>query len=195
MTKIKNYIILLIIALLSYFAYYFYDKFSSPEKLIEQAIKEGSEEAIKEAVMLGLKGISLSQGEGGIEFWRLKASWAGLHEKDGSIEVQKPKVEYNLGEGKSETDIVYANSDHGLITENQTKLNMWGNVVVYRGEDTITGKRLVYNSKDRTLIFPEGAKLSSPKADGVFGVLIWNMDLNEIYGQHNIAIDIKPQVK
>jgi hypothetical protein len=134
-----------------------------------------------------LKGLSLVQGEKGIEFWRVKASWASMKQSDASIDMQEPNVWYTVGEEKSD-DLVYAVSRYGRITDNQRVLTMWDDVVLTRMQQTITAPRMVYYADKRTLHFPEGANIDTKTESGKCSILSWSMGDNIVSGEHGVEV-------
>ena len=130
---------------------------------------------VVEAATLAIKGISLFQGEKGFEFWRLKAEWAAMNQDKGIVDVKEPKVRYTLGE-PADNDYVYATSGLGRVSEEQTVLTMWDNVVLTRGNDTLSGPEMVYRTDERVVRFPQGGRMDRPSMHGLFSVLVWSMD-------------------
>ena len=143
-----------------------------------------------DAAALVVKGVSLLQGEKGFEFWRLKAEWAAMHQKDDVIDVREPKVRYTLGEGGSE-DYVYVSSDLGQVTDGQRRLTLWPKVRLTRGDAVVTGPKVVYTAGDRVVQFLDGAEFDSPEICGTFARLRWSMSLNRIDGEDGVDITFK----
>ena len=134
---------------------------------------------VVEAATLAIKGISLFQGEKGFEFWRLKAEWAAMNQDKGIIDVKEPKVRYTLGE-PADNDYVYATSELGRVSDEQTVLTMWDDVVLTRGNDRLSGPEMVYRTDERVVRFPRGGRMDRPSMHGLFSVLVWSMDDNTV---------------
>jgi hypothetical protein len=154
------------------------------------SVPGGEEDALLDAATLAIKGISLIQGEGGFEYWRLKANWAGMSEKDGDIDVREPVVRYNLGE-KGNEDFVHVVAELGRISDNQRVLTLWRNVVLTHDDAVMTGPVLIYQADTRHVFFPEGADLENGKMTGTFTTLRWNMRTRVIEGEQGIDIVFK----
>lgn len=147
-------------------------------------------EPLIEAAALAMKGLNLMQGEKGLEFWRLKADWAAMHQDSGVIDVREPRVRYTLGDGSKE-DYVFVVSQLGKITDDQRVLTMWDHVVMTHGQDVLTGPLLVYKTDERIARFPDGAEFENPGMDGAFGNLQWNMDTNLLDGGNGVVVVFK----
>lgn len=149
-----------------------------------------SDKAPEDMLGLAIKGISLFQGEGGLELWRLKASWAHMTEEGGVIDVDSPVVRYTLGDPALE-DYLDVVAQKGRITDNQRHLALWGDVVVTRAEQKVTGARLDYDAATRTMVFPEGAQLDGPSASGSSRLFTWNLADNVMTGEGGVSILLK----
>jgi 3-deoxy-D-manno-octulosonate 8-phosphate phosphatase (KDO 8-P phosphatase) len=157
---------------------------------VPAAVAGSEEEALLDAATLALRGISLMQGEGGFEYWRLRANWASMDEKQGVIDVREPVVRYNLGENGQE-DFVRAVAELGRISDNQRVLTLWRNVVLTHDNAVMTGPRLVYQANSRSVSFPEGAALEDETVSGVFTRLTWDMSTRIIEGRQGISLVFK----
>ncbi len=146
--------------------------------------------ALEEALGLAVRGVSLFQGEDGFELWRLRASWAHISREGGVVEVDAPVVRYTLGDPALE-DYMDVTSLKGRVTDNQRRLALWGNVVVTRGEQTVSGKRLDYDASTRTMVFPEGAGLDGPTASGEASRFSWNLEKNVMTGEGGVSVLLK----
>jgi 3-deoxy-D-manno-octulosonate 8-phosphate phosphatase (KDO 8-P phosphatase) len=164
--------------------------FCSGGRSAPAAAPGSEEEALLDAATLALKGISLMQGEGGFEYWRLRANWASMDEKDGAIDVREPVVRYNLGENGQE-DFVHVVAGLGRISDNQRVLTLWRDVVLTHGDAVLTGPRLVYHANSRRVVFPEGAELENGDVSGLFTTLTWYMNTRVIEGEQGISLVFK----
>ncbi len=149
-------------------------------------------QSIDEALGLALKGVSLVNGENGIELWRLKASWAHLEQEGENILVDQPVVRYTLGDPTQE-DYLDVRADKGRITENQRYVDLWGHVVITRAEETLTTSRTQYDSQSRIMSFPEGVRFEAPKSFGTASVVSWNLNTNAIESTNGVELVLKAQ--
>jgi 3-deoxy-D-manno-octulosonate 8-phosphate phosphatase (KDO 8-P phosphatase) len=159
-------------------------------KNVPAAAPGSEEQALLDAATLAIRGISLMQGEGGFEYWRLRANWASVDEKEGVIDVREPVVRYNLGENGQE-DFVRAVAELGRISDSQRVLTLWRNVVLTHDEAVMTGPRLVYQANTRNVSFPDGAALEDGNVSGVFTRLTWDMRTRIIEGKQGISVVFK----
>lgn len=162
----------------------------SPGSTVTTAPETESGKAPEDMLGLAIKGISLFQGESGLELWRLKASWAHITEEGGVIDVDSPVVRYTLGDPALE-DYMDVAAQKGRITDNQRHLALWGDVVVTRAEQKVTGPRLDYDAATRTMVFPEGAQLDGPSASGESRLFTWNLADNVMIGEGGVSILLK----
>lgn len=139
------------------------------------------------AIGLAIQGISLMNGEDGIELWRLKATWGHLSKDGDTVTVDKPVVRYTLGDPALE-DYLHVRSDNGRITDAQRYLRLWDNVVLTRGEETVTGPVLDYDAKTRVLVLPDGAALAGPKGTLHADTLTWKLDDNVLKADGNVDV-------
>lgn len=145
--------------------------------------------SLEDSLGLALKGVNLSQGENGIELWRLKASWACLSKDRESIQVDSPTVQYLLGDGLN-NDTITVRSDKGKIVENQNTIILWKNLLIAQDNKSITGPYMVYDTKKRHIYFPDGAQFTSPQATSAAGKVSWDLKSNIISGKNGIKVTI-----
>ena len=144
------------------------------------------------AIGLAIQGISLMNGEDGIELWRLKATWGHLSQNGDTVTVEKPVVRYTLGDPALE-DYLHVRSNQGRITDAQRYLRLWDSVLLTRGEEVVTGTVLDYDAKTRVLVLPEGATLLGPKGNLRTDVLTWKLDDNILKADGNVDVLLLPR--
>lgn len=163
------------------------DTAQQPEAFGE-AIVEGNEGVAREtqgAFDLALKTITLSQGEGGFELWRLKAEWANLHKKDDRIVVEQPRLTYFMREdGK----ILHVFSDTGDVDQKTQILRFIDNVRVTQESKLITGELLVYNGNEKTMTFPQGCAFEDTSVRGSARELVWHIERQLIEAEGDIYV-------
>lgn len=143
------------------------------------------QENLDEAIGLALKGINLVQGEKGIELWRLKATWAALHQEEGFIDVKLPDMVYRVGDAETPLHVTAA---QGEIEQDQKNLRLWGDVVCTYEDSILTSSLMTYDGKSRVMTFPEGATITGPSAHGFAEVLTWDLTTNIIDGQGGVKV-------
>lgn len=145
--------------------------------------------SLEDSLGLALKGVNLSQGENGIELWRLKASWARLSKDRESIQVDSPTVQYLLGDGLNNNAIT-VRANKGKIVENQNTIILWENLLIAQDNKSITGPYMVYDTKKRHIYFPDGAQFTSSQATSEVGKVTWDLKSNIISGKNGIKVTI-----
>jgi len=134
--------------------------------------------------------MQLFNGDQGKELWRLKASWGNIVRNGEEIELESPDVRYTLGDPELE-DYLYVQARKGKITDKQQVVEMWGDVVVRHGEETVTGPLLTYDSRTREMRFPKGAVIDGPTADLHTPFLRWKMDDNLMQAEQGVDATLK----
>ncbi len=166
----------------------------SSEAKIREEIAEKVDEAAVEDIGLVLQNILLSQGEDGNELWRLNASYASISTEEDKTSVEKPVVQYTLGD-PAEKDYIDVTADTGHITEKQRFLLLEGNVEVRRADQYIKAPMMRYDAQERLMIFPEGAHVESPNGEGFAKYLTWHLDKNILQAKNRVDIVIKAAQK
>ncbi len=141
-----------------------------------------------DSVSLALKAITLSQGEKGLEIWRLKASWAGMAQKDGLISVEKPRLVYYMPPDNQE---LHVDADTGDIDQKNQILRFVGHVSATLEDRSLTGGLLVYNGADKTMTFPEGASFHNPDMSGSANRVVWRMEDRVVEAEGDIQIEFQ----
>ena len=149
-------------------------------------------DAADEAVDLAIKTMSLSQGEGGFELWRLKAEWANLRKRDDLIIVEEPRLTYNMRE---QDKILFVESRTGDINQKQQVLRFIENVRVTQEDKRLTGPLLVYSGADKTMTFPQGCDFIDTGVTGAMDKLVWHIDRQFIEGDGNVKVFLEGPAK
>ena len=125
------------------------------------------------ALDLALKTISLSQGEGGFELWRLKAAWANVQKQDERILVDEPRLTYFMRE---EGQVMYVQSETGEVDQKSQILRFINKVRVTQNDKLLTGDLLVYDGNAKTMTFPDGGDFASTDVSGNARSIVWHID-------------------
>lgn len=133
---------------------------------------------ISEPLTLALKTIRLSQGQGGLETWRLKATWANMLREDGKIIVQKPYLTYFMNDEKS--SVMYVTSEQGDVDQKTQVMRFMDNVSVTKEDTLLKGPLLIYNGTESTMTMPDGGDLTGATMSGSAKVMVWDMKNNRI---------------
>ena len=139
------------------------------------------------ALDLALKTITLSQGEGGLELWRLKAEWANIQKENDQIFLIKPRLTYFMEDGK----ILYVESDTGDVDQKNQILRFIDTVRITQEDKLLTGNLLVYNGTAKTMTMPLGAELTATGVDGRGNRLVWHIDTKIIETTGDILVHME----
>ena len=145
-----------------------------------------------DAVDLAIKTVSLSQGEGGFELWRLKAEWANLRKRDDTIIVEQPRLTYNMRE---EGKVLFVESHTGDINQKTQVLRFIEDVRVTQESKIITGGLLVYDGNDKTMTFPQGCLFTDTGVSGSVNTLVWHIDRQIIEGEGDVKVVLEGSSK
>lgn len=147
--------------------------------------KKTAEQDAQRTLDLALKTINLSQGEGGIELWRLKAEWASMQKEDGRIAVQQPVLTYFMPE---KDHPLLVTSDKGLIDQKEQVLQFIDDVLISQADKSMRGKLLVYNGTVKTMTFPQGGKFTGTGVSGEAAFLVWDMKSKTIRAEEGVSV-------
>ncbi|MDL2207303.1 LPS export ABC transporter periplasmic protein LptC [Desulfovibrio sp. OttesenSCG-928-F20] len=142
------------------------------------------------ALNLALKSISLSQGEGGFELWRLKAEWANMYKEGGLILVVQPRLTYFL---RDDDQIMYVQSDRGDISQEDQILRFIDKVRVTLADKVLSGELLVYNGTSRSMTLPQGGDFVTISSKGRADRIVWHIDGQLIEASGNVQVDMNSQ--
>ena len=136
---------------------------------------------------LALRAITLTQGEGGFELWRLRAEWGNIQRQDDKIFLVEPRLTYFIEDGS----VIYVQSDSGDVDQKEQILRFIDNVLVTQDDTILTGRLLIYDGAARTMTMPEGAELDSATMRGSGNHLVWFMDTKRIETTCNVVIHLE----
>ncbi|MDR2668787.1 MAG: LPS export ABC transporter periplasmic protein LptC [Desulfovibrio sp.] len=137
------------------------------------------------ALNLALKSISLSQGEGGMELWRLKAEWAGLQKSDDLFVVEKPRLTYFM---KEDGKVMHVSSDNGTIEQKMRIIRFIENVHITQDDKSFDGDLLVYNGTQKSMNFPGGGTFSGKGLSGRAETITWFLDRRQVTAEGDVAV-------
>ena len=140
----------------------------------------------EDALDLALKSITLSQGEGGIEVWRLKAEWANLIKQDNLILVDTPRLTYFLEDGQ----VMYVESDKGDVEQKKQILRFIDHVRVTLETRLLTGPLLIYDGADKSMTMPQGGEFSDTDVAGSARFLVWHINTKVIEAEGDVLFHI-----
>ena len=159
----------------------------APPNVTNEQLHEAVRSATKDSdsVSLALKAITLSQGEGGVEVWRLKASWAGMTQEEGRITVEKPRLTYFMPPDNEELHVTATTGD---IDQKNHILRFVGDVVASLNDRSLTGARLVYDGTAKTRSFPDGALFQEPGMTGGAQHVVWHVDDRTVTAEGDVNV-------
>jgi len=141
------------------------------------AAEPDDQEASSSALDLALKAITLTQGGGGFELWRLKAEWANIQRQDDKIFLTNPRLTYFMRE---DDKVIYVQSESGDVDQQEQLLRFIDNVRVTQDDTILIGPLLIYDGKTNTMTMPEGAELAATGVQGSYNHLVWFIDTKRI---------------
>jgi hypothetical protein len=145
----------------------------------------GDSEPGDNALRLALKSISLTQGEGGFELWRLKAEWATVQQQGETIVVEKPYLTYFIKDGGPPMMI---QSTTGSIDQKNRILRFLDAVRVNQEAKLLTSDMMIYHGDDKTMTFPGGGEFSDTGVFGRAGRLVWHIGEKRIDASDGVSV-------
>lgn len=146
---------------------------------------ESLEQDAQNTLELALKTINLSQGEGGLEVWRLKANWANMQKENGTIVVREPNLTYFMPE-KGKT--LFVTSETGVINQKEQMLSFIKRVRISQEDKLLLGDLLVYNGTAKTMTFPNGGQFTGTGISGSASRIIWNINQRMIEAEGEVSV-------
>ena len=140
---------------------------------------------------LALKTINLSQGEGGLELWRLKAEWANMQKEDGKIVVDRPSLTYFMPEKDKEEKqkTLFVTSESGVVDQKEQILRFENQVHITMDDKAIQGNLLVYNGTAKTMTLHNGGEFTGTGISGTAPFLVWDMNNKTIRAEGGVAVE------
>lgn len=162
---------------------------SAKKKLMETAQDVVAANAAPEDVAaLAMKAINLTQGEKGLELWRLKAEWGNLRRRDNIMELEKPRFTYYM---PSDGTALTVHSASGDISQEEQKIRFVDSVVATYEENTLLAPEMIYMGKSREIICPRGGRVNGRGFWGSAETINWQMSNNilEASGSVDVFLD------
>lgn len=142
----------------------------------------------EDVAALAVKAVDMTQGEKGFELWRLKADWGSIRRNDDIMELEKPKFTYYMPPDNVELKIT---SDKGEIEQEDQRIRFMDNVRAMFGERTVTANLILYEGKNRQVIFPTGAHITGASFDGTADRVVWRLQDQVVEATGDVDITFK----
>lgn len=138
----------------------------------------------EDVAALAMKAINMSQGERGMELWRLKADWGNVRRKDNVMELEKPRFTYYMPPDNKAISIL---SDKGDVDEEQ-RIRFLDSVVATYEDKTLFAPEMHYVGKTREVICPRGGRVVGEGYEGTADEIVWHMNEHRIMASGNIDV-------
>ncbi len=156
------------------------------EAVLEQALS-GKQEDIPNIIF---KTFLLTQGEAGLEAWRLKAEVASVRKDLGIIYVEAPKITYFT---RPDNEEVKVTAPKGMVDQAERNMELWPDVVVVKDKNTLKTTKMTYQGAKHTLFFPEAITVESEEILGKAAEGSWNLTDNIFEAWGGVSIHFKPK--
>lgn len=156
------------------------------EAVLEQALSHGQEDVPN----IIFKMFSLTQGEEGMEAWRLKAEVASMRKDSGKIYVDAPKITYFT---RPDNEAVKVSASQGMVDQGERNMDLWPDVLVLKDGNTLKTTKMSYHGADHTLYFPEKITVESEAILGNAAEASWNLSTNIFEAWGGVSIHFKPE--
>lgn len=168
-----------IIAIAVSVGWYFFTDGAMSLNAAKRNIKQAAQDVVvaagaspEDVAALAVKTINMTQGENGIELWRLKADWGNMRRNDDIMELEKPKFTYYMPPDNAEVTIA---SDKGEIDQEAQKIRFVANVVATLDGRVATAPLVIYQGKTREMVFPDGVEFSGAGISGKANRVVWRL--------------------
>lgn len=190
--KRKTYLILAIVALSAMTGAAFWHFYPQARDKAEEAILEQALSGQDDLANIVFKTFSLTQGESGLEAWRLKAEVASVRKDSGMIHVEKPKITYFTRPDNQEVQV---SAEYGVVDQGERNMELWPNVVVVKDNNTLKTTKLIYRGAEHSLFFPEELIVESENMLARADEAVWRLDTNVFEAWGGVAIHFKATPK
>lgn len=190
--KRKTYLILAIVALSAMTGAAFWHFYPQARDKAEEAILEQALSGQDDLANIVFKAFSLTQGESGLEAWRLKAEVASVRKDSGIIHVEKPKITYFTRPDNQEVQV---SAEYGVVDQGERNMELWPNVVVVKDNNTLKTTKLIYRGAEHSLFFPEELIVESENMLARADEAVWRLDTNVFEAWGGVAIHFKATPK
>ena len=188
----KRGIIIIIIALLAVAGGVLWAAYPTAKDKMEEVILEKALSDQEDLANIVFKMFSLTQGEGGLEAWRLKAEVASVRKDSGLIHVEAPRITYFTRPDNQEVQVSAA---QGVVDQGERNMELWPDVLVVKDGNTLKTTKLVYTGVDHMLVFPDELVVESKDMLGTAKEASWNLKTNVFEAWGGVTIHFKPQPK
>lgn len=155
---------------------------------VEEAILEQALNGQEDLANIVFKMFSLTQGEGGLEAWRLKAEVASVRKDSGIIHVEAPKITYFTRPDNQE---VRVSASQGVVDQGERNMELWPDVVVVKDNNILKTTKLVYRGAEHALFFPEELIVESDSVLARADQATWNLETNVFEAWGGVSIHFK----
>lgn len=159
---------------------------------VEEVILEKALNDQEDLANIVFKMFSLTQGEGGLEAWRLKAEVASVRKDSGLIHVEAPRITYFT---RPDNEEIQVSAAQGVVDQGERNMELWPDVLVVKDGNTLKTTKMVYNGAEHMLIFPDELIVESNDILGKAHEASWNLQANVFEAWGGVAIHFKPQPK
>ena len=132
---------------------------------------------------LAMKVINMTQGENGVELWRLKADWGNMLRNKDTMELEKPNFTYYMPPDNEEINIT---ANKGEIEQELQKIRFVDSVVATYGNRTLHAPVTEYTGKAKEVLFPEGAMFMGESMTGKADKVVWHLGSKIIEASGNV---------
>lgn len=159
---------------------------NTTEPLGEEILEDDS------AVRIAVKGIVLTQGESGLESWRLNATSASVDQESGLVSVISPRITYFF---KDQPKNLYIDSEKGAVQQSKNIVTLTGKVKVVQDDNLLLTNKAVYDGNSRVLNLPEALEFFNPMFTGSASTAAWNVDSNVLTATDQVNVKILSKKK
>ncbi len=142
----------------------------------------------EEVAALAVKAINLTQGENGVELWRLKANWGNMRRRDNVMELEKPNFTYYM---PPDNKVITVTSNKGDIEQEEQKIRFVDSVVATYDGRLLHTSELLYFGKPREIVCPRGGRVTGEGYEGSANRIVWRMheQIIEATGDVDVSFD------
>jgi LPS export ABC transporter protein LptC len=125
-------------------------------------MRQAAELAASVDVDVSVSGLTLSKGSEGRLDWSLAAKGAEYLREQGRVRVTEPEITYFAEGGNGTRREIRVSAPEGLVDQEQETAELWPEVDIVIGPDTVRAERLRYSGAEHSIVLTGGVRIARP---------------------------------
>lgn len=118
-------------------------------------------EPVAPSVDMSMQGVELTRSASDGSRWTLVAKSADYHQDEALVDVHAPTLTWE----RQNEEPITVTADEGRVNQESGEAEMWPNVVIVSGENTVYAKQLNYSDANRELVLTKDVRIEREGMD------------------------------